>query len=331
MSSNITFSIVIIARAVNDYIRTGMPFIRAQTCRSFEIIVVSEAPASEKFENTRLITSGRASPARARNIGARAARGSIIAFLDDDAFPERDWLESALHDFEDPQVGAVGGPSFVPPQATFFQQVSNKVFELSSPKTGPRYGRGKKDEIDDWPTCNFFVRKELFDRVGGFDDRYWGGEDTRFCYALVAAGVKIIYDPAVIVYHHPRQTVRQHMRQTYFWGLWRGFMIKRYKQSIQTVFFIPPAFVVWLVLGGVAAGLWPAGRWLYLTSLLAYAVYLANLAVRSRSLRLALPVAGLTALSHLAYGFGFLRGLISRSAPTRATLNPGSPTAKRAV
>lgn len=325
MPDDIQFSIVIIARSVNDYIRAGMPFIQAQTCRSFEIVIVSENPSSEQFDNARVIVSGRANPARARNIGAGAARGAIVAFLDDDAYPDPHWLENARRDFDDPRVGAVGGPSFVPPQATFFQRVSGKVFELSSPKTGPRYGRGAKAEVDDWPTCNFFVRKDVFERVGGFDDRFWGGEDTRFCYALVGAGVKIIYDPAVVVYHHPRRTVRQHMRQTYFWGLWRGFMMKRYSQSLQAVFFIPPAFVAWLVLGGLAAVCWPAARMLYAASVLVYAAYLALLAVRSRSVSLALPVAGLTALSHLAYGFGFWRGLLSLSAPTRATLHPGTP------
>ncbi|MFH1970195.1 MAG: glycosyltransferase [Verrucomicrobiota bacterium] len=331
MSSHIQFSIVIIARKINDYIRDAIPCITAQTHRSYEIIIVSEAPETESFANTRVITSGRASPAKARNIGAHEAQGEILAFIDDDAYPAKDWLEKALRDFEDETVGAVGGPSLVPPQATFFQQVSNKVFELSSRKTGLRYSRGgRKTEIDVWPTCNFFVRKTIFDTLGGFSDKYWGGEDTTFCYALIKAGVKILYDPDVLVYHHPRKTFKQHVRQIYFWGLWRSFMMKRHGQSVQGMLFAPALLVAWLLVGAVLSWLWPAFRILYGASLIIYGAYLIVMGIRSKSLCLAFPVAVVTSLSHLAYGIGFLRGLASREEPTQKTLNPGPPTLRGA-
>lgn len=329
MSSDIQFSIVIIARRINDYIRAAIPHILAQTHRAYEIIVVSEVPETESFANTRIIISGRANPAKARNIGAHEARGAVLAFIDDDAYPAKDWLEKALRDFADETVGAVGGPSLVPPHATFFQQVSNKVFELSSSNTGRRYGRGKKAEIDVWPTCNFFVRKTIFDTVGGFSEKYWGGEDTTFCYDLIKAGVKILYDPDVLVYHHPRKTFKQHMRQTYFWALWRSFMMMRHGQSVQSVYFIPTLLVIWLLAGAVLSFLWPAFRILYGASLLLYVLYLIVLGIRSKSLRLAFPVAVVMALSHMAYGVGFFLGLLARDEPTQKTLNPGTPQKTR--
>ena len=321
------FSVVIIVRQINDYLREAMPWFARQTFRDFEIIVVSEAEERESFPQTRVITCGRASPSRARNVGAAAARGDIIAFIDDDAYPAPDWLEKARAIFEDASIGAVGGPSFVPHEATFFQRVSNKVYELSSAKTGPRYGRSPRAEIDDWPTCNFFVRKRFFDAVGGFNEEHWGGEDTQLCYGLVKAGVRMISDPDLVIYHHPRKTLRQHVRQTYFWGLWRGFMVKHHRQSLQLVFFVPPMLVLWLVLGGVAALAVEFVRPWYLLSLALLGVYSLVIAVRSRSLILAGPVAAVTLLSCIAYGYGFLRGLASREGPTRKTLNPAKGAA----
>lgn len=322
MPNGVQFSIIVIARRINDYIRAALPHLNDQDYPPCEILIVSEAQETECFPNTRIITSGRASPAKARNIGAREAKGDILAFIDDDAYPSRNWLETARRDFEDETLGAVGGPSLVPPGATFFQKVSNKVFELSSGKTGHRYGRGRKREIDDWPTCNFFVRKVLFDRAGGFDEQYWGGEDTRFCYALIRCGAKLLYDPDLIVYHHPRKTLGQHMRQTYFWGLWRGFMIKHLPQSRQVVFILPSLWVSWLVFGGIAACFLPLFRAAFCISLLVYGISLIILSFRSKRLAMALAVAGVMSLSHIAYGVGFLRGLTSRGAPTRKTLNP---------
>ena len=321
------FSVVIIVRQINDYLRQAMPWFARQTSRDFEIIVVSEAEERESFPDTRIITSGRASPSRARNIGATAANGEILAFIDDDAYPAPDWLEKAQAILQDPAIGAVGGPSLVPHEATFFQRVSNKVYELSSSKTGPRYGRRPRSEIDDWPTCNFFVRKHLFHAVGGFNEEHWGGEDTQLCYGLVKAGVRMISDPDLIIYHHPRKTLRQHLRQTFFWGLWRGFMVKHHRQSLQLVFFVPPLLVLWLVLGGLAAAAVAALRPWYLAFLVLLGFYLLVIAVRSRNWALAGPVAGVTLVSHRAYGCGFLRGLASREAPTRSTLNPAKGAA----
>ena len=316
------FSVVIIVRQMNDYLRAALPWFERQTLRDFELIVVSEAEIREALPGVRIIVSGRASPSRARNIGAAAAQGDVIAFIDDDAYPAPDWLETARAIFQDTSIGAVGGPSLVPHEATFFQRVSNKVYELSSAKTGPRYGRSPRQDIDDWPTCNFVVRRPLFAATGGFNEEHWGGEDTQLCYSLVKAGVRMVSDPNLIIYHHPRKTLRQHLRQTYFWGLWRGFMMKHHRQSLQLVFFVPSLLLLGLALGPLAALALPVLRLPYLLSLGAIGLYLLGIALRTRSGSLAGPVAAVTLLSHLAYGFGFLRGLASREAPTRKTLNP---------
>jgi|APTNR8051073442_1049403.scaffolds.fasta_scaffold00016_85 cellulose synthase/poly-beta-1,6-N-acetylglucosamine synthase-like glycosyltransferase len=316
------FSVIIIVRQMNDYLRESLPWFARQTCRDFELIVVSEAEIKESLQDVRVIVSGRASPSRARNLGAAAARGDILAFIDDDAYPARDWIEKARSLFEDPSLGAVGGPSLVPHASTFFQRVSNKVYELSSVKTGSRYGQGTRGAIDDWPTCNFFVRKKYFDAVGGFNEEHWGGEDTQLCYGLVRQGVSMMSEPDLIIHHHPRRTLKQHLRQTYFWGLWRGFMMKHHRQSLQVVFFLPLMFIVALLGGLLAAVVEPGLRGWYLLFLAVTGLYHAWIALRTRSWSLAIPVAGVTLLSLLVYGYGTMRGLASRMAPTRKTLNP---------
>lgn len=308
---------------MNDYILKAMPYFKKQTWNNFEIVLVLEKPAEISFQNTRLIVSGRASPAQARNIGAKNSKGEIIAFIDDDAYPAKDWLEKAELEFKDKNIVAVGGPSLVPHKATFFQKVSNKVYELSSSKTGIRYGEHKKRrEIDDWPTCNFFVRKKDFLKVKGFDEKYWGGEDTQVCYSLIKTGKKMFYNPELIIYHHPRKTLWKHLKQTFFWGMWRGFFMSIHKQSRQLTFFIPALFVIWLIFGGLNALVFAPFSKIYLLTLLIYAAYLIYTGIRTKNAKLFLPVASTTFLTHLAYGLGFLRGIISTEAPIKKTLNP---------
>src|SRR3990167_1452760 len=144
MKNKPKISIIIPTRDMNDYIREAIPHHLNQSYQNFEIIIVSENIDSERFPKTRFVKVGKVPPAEKRNVGVREAKGEIIAFIDDDAYPEKDWLKNALTEFEDENIVAVGGPSFVPHRATFFQRVSNEVYRVSSPKTGMRYGKARR-------------------------------------------------------------------------------------------------------------------------------------------------------------------------------------------
>ncbi len=322
------FSVIIPLRKIGDYLRESIPHYENQTFKDFEIIIVSEADETEKFPNTRIIKVGQVPPSEKRNIGVQNAKGEIIAFIDDDAFPDRDWLKTAVNDFKDKNIVAVGGPSIIPPNATFFQRVSNKVYELSSGKTGMRYGQENRQEIDDWPTCNFFVRKKDFQKVKCFDSQYWGGEDTQLCYSLLNLGKKMIYNPNLIIYHHPRKTLKQHLKQTYFWGMWRGFFMKMHKQSRHLVFFIPGLFVLGLLAGFFLSFFSIVLKNIYLAVLAVYAIYLLITGIRTRSVKLFLPVIFTTFLTQISYGLGFWKGILSgKEGPIKKTLNPAEKMA----
>jgi len=322
------FSIVIVTREMNDYIREAMPYFQAQTYQDFEILVVSEVKEKEKFPKTRMVYSGRASPAQARNMGVKHARGEIIAFIDDDAYPKPDWLENALKNFDSGEVDVIGGPSLAPKNSTFFQRVSNKVYELSSGKTGIRYGEGrnrKRQKIEEWPTCNFILKKKDFEEAGEFDARYWGGEDSQLCYELINKNKRMVFDPTVEVYHYPRENLQKHIRQTLFWGMWKGFLVKKYRGAFKLTFFIPSLFVLGVVLGGLAAGFIPLLRIPYFVVIGLYLLLLLSIGFRSGSAKMFFPVIWVTFLSQVAYGVGFIRGLLFGE-PTRETFNPAEKT-----
>lgn len=316
------FSIVIPMRQINDYIREAIPYHLAQNYKNFEIIIVTEAKEKEKFQKTKIVRVGQIPPSEKRNIGVKNSSGEIIAFIDDDAYPEKDWLEKAVKEFEDEKIVGVGGPSITPKNGTFFQKVSNEVYRLSSSKTGMRYGKVKRKEIDDWPTCNLFVRKNDFLSAGGFDSKYWGGEDTQLCYALVNNGGKMIYNPEIVVYHHPRKDLKSHLRQTLFWAMWRGFLVWLHpKNSARATFFVPSLLVLWLFVGGLISLLFTNFAFVYFVVFVFYLAFLFVTGLRTKSLKLFFPVVLVTLLSQLIYGVGFLIGLILGE-PTKKTFNP---------
>lgn len=321
------FSIVIPTRQINDYIREAIPYHLNQNFGDFEIIIVTEAKEKEIFPKTRIIRVGRVSPSQKRNVGVENSKGEVIAFIDDDAYPDKDWLKNADEEFRDKKVVALGGPGLVPKNATFFQKVSSEVYRLSSSKTGMRYGKAKGKEIEDWPTCNLFVRKKDFIGAGGFDTEYWIGEDVKLCYILKKnTGKKIVYRPDVSVYHYPRKNLSAHLKQTLFWGLWRGFLVKAYPEdSIRATYVIPALLVLWLFFGGIASVF---SQWLGYLYALVFVMYLLFLFVKgfkSENLSLFFPIILVMYLSQIIYGVGFLWGLVSAQ-PTRATSNPAEKT-----
>lgn len=322
-NKNPKFSIIIPTRNINNYIRKAMPYYLKQTYKNFEIIVVTESEESEKFPNTKIIKVGKVPPSEKRNIGVKHSKGEIVAFIDDDAYPENSWLENSLEDFENKSVSCIGGPSLNPRDSSFFQKVAGKVYELSSGKTGIRYKKGKnKILVEDWPTCNFFVRREDFLQAGGFDSEYWGGEDTRLCYELSKIGKKILYSPKVCVFHYQRENLKSYLQQTIFWGIWRGFLIKSYsKKSFKPTFIIPPLFVMWVLVGAFLAIFSETFRYFYFGSFFIYLTFLFATGMRTKSSSLFFPVILVTFLAQFSYGLGFFRGILSKN-PTNKTFNP---------
>ncbi len=319
------FSVVITLLAVNHYVRECVKYLLEQSYKDFEIIIVSCQEEKETFEKTRIINAGRVSPAQGRNLGVKESNGEIIAFIDDDAFPAKDWLKNALPYFDDISIGAVAGPGIMPPQSTFMQKLSGLVYELSAGKAYYRYRQGKKQEIDDYPTCNLFVRKSDFIKAGGFDEKYWGGEDTQFCHALTQIlGKKIVYDPDVLAYHHRREKFKQHVKQTWFWAMWRGFFSKVYPEtSRKLTYFLPSLFVLGFVLGGILSFFISAIKIIYSIVLIAYLSYLLLLGLYTKSVKFYFPFIFLTIITHFTYGIGFIKGFLFGE-PIKRTLNPRS-------
>jgi cellulose synthase/poly-beta-1,6-N-acetylglucosamine synthase-like glycosyltransferase len=316
------FSIIIPTRKINDFIREGIPYHLKQSYKNFEIILVSEANEKEKFAKTKIVKVGQISPAEKRNAGVKAAKGEIIAFIDDDAFPSKDWLKIAAEDFEEKELSALGGPSLPPKDSTFFQIVSNEVYRLSSPKTGMRYGISIRQEIEDWPTCNFFVRKKVFEKAGGFESKYWGGEDSRLCFTIKNNGEKMVYNPNLAVNHYSRKDLTGHLKQTLFWAMWKGFLTKSFpKNSMKITFFAASLIVLWLLFGGIISIFSGSFAFIYAIVFGLYMVSLFIVGIRTKSVKLFLPVMFVTLLSQLIYGVGFLRGL-AMGEPTQSTFNP---------
>ena len=243
------FSIIIPVVEINDYVLETAQCILNFENNNWELIVVTNSNSSNLWKDPRIkvVTSGRAGPADKRDIAAKISAGNILVFLDDDSYPNNDLLKIAELMFADPDVIALGGPAITPKENNLWQKVSGASF-LSSFNGGfpERYiSSGLVREVDDWPSVNLMVRKNVFLQVGGFDCKYWPGEDTKLCLKLRRLGKKILYVPQMMVWHHRRANIFTHLKQVGAYGFHRGFFAKRYPEtSLRIKYFIPSLFVL---------------------------------------------------------------------------------------
>ncbi|MDP3718910.1 MAG: glycosyltransferase [Acidobacteriota bacterium] len=147
--------------------------------------------------------------AELRNRGARAALGSIIAFVDADHEIDQQWITAAVAILSTPEIAATGCAYLTEPQANWVQQQYD----------GLRVRPEQRQEVAWIGSGNFAVKRSAFERVGGFNTTLTACEDVDLCNRLRQAGHRIVADPALRSVHFgdPRT-----LKALFFGELWRG-------------------------------------------------------------------------------------------------------------
>jgi len=309
-------SINIPVKEYNSHLDECIRYCQKLDYPDFEIIVLPDESCTLPYSAIKIIPTGAVGPSHKRDIAMKHSKGEILAYLDDDTFPRSDWLKNAIKHFEKPLVAGVGGPAVTPGSDSYLQKASGNVYSSLACSGGLayRYVPRKSREVDDYPTCNFLVRKEIMEKLGGFDTNFWPGEDTTACLQITKnLGKKIIYSPDVLVYHHRRKLFIPHLKQVWSYALHRGYFVKKFPEtSRRPTYFIPTFFVLALIMGLVTAIIYQPFRLFFIVAVAFYflIMVLENLKWGSPAM---VPVVTLgTFFTHIIYGIGFLKGLFSR-------------------
>ncbi len=326
------FSIIIPVKKMNEFLREEtIPAILEQSCQDFEIIILPDRKSSENFPKTKIIpTLPKTGPADKRDLGVTQSKGQFLAFLDDDSYPEKHWLERALKIFgENEEFAAIGGPAITPKDDNILQKASGYVWSswLGSGGAGTYRCRvDKRRQIDDYPTVNFLIRKKSFLEAGGFDSHYWPGEDTKLCLDVIKKlHKKIIYDPGVLVYHHRRPVFISHLKQIGRYAIHRGHFARIFPETSFRIGYLMPTLFTAGLLGGFSLllfmkltntlNLYPFYFYIYLLALL---IYLAVLFITSfkvfrqeKNLKLSFLVVLSIFFTHIVYGSLFVKGFLT--------------------
>ncbi len=181
----------------------------------FEVVVVDDASPDDSLERLRAIGGLRvhARPTNggfiaACNDGAALARGEYLVFLNNDTVPQPGWLDALLATFDTVADAGLVGARLVYPDGRL-QEAGGVVFADGS---GWNYGRfddpdgcryGYLRDADYLSGAAIAIPRALFQRLGGFDARYAPAyyEDTDLAFAVRAAGLRTLYQPAATVVH----------------------------------------------------------------------------------------------------------------------------------
>ncbi len=225
-------SVVIATYDRPDDLRRCLRALGAQrTEHELEVIVVDNHPASgvtapvvAEFPFTRYVVEPRAGLSCARNSGIRVSTGDIVACTDDDALPDPSWLEHLVAPFARPDVMVVTGnvlPLELETDAQhYFERYGGLGRGFKVREYGPEWFRGFRRAVRTWDlgaTANAAIRASAFrdPSIGLFDEALGAGtpapvgEDTYLFYRVLAAGFRVVYEPAAVVWHRHRREMSE--------------------------------------------------------------------------------------------------------------------------
>lgn len=162
---------------------------------------------------------------RARNIGAARTTAPVLVFVDDDAVLGRDDTLARLVAplTADPTVAVVGAAKLLPPGSSRFQRrvarevpriehaVVDRVVDADPPSNGPGY-------TDVTTTC-CAIRRDVFEAVGGFDERLLRGVDTELWHRLHRAGHRLVMAPGTWTWHAAPPTLGALLSKHFLYGV----------------------------------------------------------------------------------------------------------------
>ncbi|MEM2130652.1 MAG: glycosyltransferase [Candidatus Bathyarchaeia archaeon] len=262
MDVSVVISVYSIERASD--VAKCIDSVKKQTFPPREIIVVVDP--NEKLVNfykqhlssdVKLVVSEGYGLSNARNTGVKNATSEIIAFIDDDAIADGDWLKCLLRNFNDSSVVGVGGkiiplwdrekPDWFPEELYWIVGCSYKGLPLQRAIIRNPIG------------CNMAFRRNLFEEVGYFStsigrvgNQLLSHDDTEFSIRVYSEvpNAKIVYDPMAVVYHHVapnRISVQYVLKRSYAEGFSKALVFGSFR-NINSVLGAESRYLYQLVL-----------------------------------------------------------------------------------
>jgi len=332
------FSIVIAVRNEVEHIKKCIASVFNQDYKGeYDVTVVDGISSDGTYEllkkiqkeyKFKLLKNPKINAAAGRNIGIENSKGLYVAFIDGDAIASKDWLSQIKKVFEKNDVAGVGGPDMLP------EDSSDKARRIGQIMTSPLARGGRlnpstqhslSDEekyVDHIPTCNLCLKREIFSKVGMFDEGFVKGQDLELNYRIVNSGYKLLYSPKIKVVHHRKNHIRDFTRQIYKWAKAKVAIIKKHGLHglASHIYLWPVYFLIGFLMSIIIFFLFNIMKLYVFLFLIAIIFYITVILFESGQLsrkyndkKLFFYATFLLPIVHLSYSFGIIVALIKRN------------------
>jgi len=280
--------------------------------------VVDQVAARARAEMKCLANPGKWSSA-GRNVGARASRGELVAFVDGHCrIPSRTWLRDTVEVF-----ARTGADCLCRPQPLITAENTPRQRAIADARSS-LIGHGADSTIYDLTREQFVnpsssgaaYRRSVFAKIGYYDERFDACEDVEFNYRVHRSGLRSYLSPRLAVWYWPRSSFRGLFQQLVRYGRGRVRLARKHKGAGSWWQMIPLCFLRFVVGGLAAAAITPVAAWVYLALLLAYGglvLAFAAAAGMKRGFRHFAEVALAYPVIHIALAVGLWRELLQPS------------------
>jgi glycosyltransferase involved in cell wall biosynthesis len=213
------FSVVIPVLNAIKHLRSCVDSVRAAIGRyqNAELIVVDNGSSDGSYETlladyaaiAKIFQQKGITIGALRNFGARAASGDYLCFIDSDCVIGDDYFEQAASVFASLRVACAGSMYALPPQPRWIEETWDLL-----------HHRPKDSYVRYLNSGNFIIARDVFEKIGGFEETLVTGEDAEICMRLGAAGFKIYNSQQIKAIHlgYPK-TLRAFIRKQVWHGL----------------------------------------------------------------------------------------------------------------
>jgi glycosyltransferase involved in cell wall biosynthesis len=201
---------------------------------NYEVIVVDDGSTDQTADiaagyGFKVIRTSNLGLSNARNTGLLAARGEIVAYIDDDAYPDPHWLTylvSTFHNRASKNFAGVGGPNIAPPEDGLVAEC------VAHSPGGPIHVLLTNRKAEHIPGCNMAFRTAALRAIGGFDPQFRvAGDDVDICWRLQQHGWELGFSPSAVVWHHRRNSVRAYWKQQQGYGKAEAMLERKWPEK----------------------------------------------------------------------------------------------------
>jgi succinoglycan biosynthesis protein ExoA len=279
--------------------------------------VIAHFSAQNPGVPVRVIDNPQRDIPRALNLGIQAALGQIIVRMDAHSIPSSGYVARCVKLLAEGEAAVVGMPWKICPGD------ETRMARAIAVAVAHPFGIGDAQYRLNISTAKFVdtvpfgaFKKTLWESLGGFNEKLLANEDYDFNYRVRKAGGLVLLDAAEHCNYVARATLGDLAKQYRRYGSWKAQMVKLQPASLRWRHLVAPAFVLALVITGLAALVWWPSLWLFLFiagsySLLAV-LFSLQLALKSGDLALVFLLPLIFLSIHLSWGASFIAGLFTR-------------------